>query len=41
MTPHAGSDRISIGMRGDGTSPRFYKEVTVREHKEEVRRGPG
>jgi len=41
VAPHAGSDRISIGMRGDGTSPRFYKEVTVREHKEEVRRGPG
>jgi len=24
-----GSDRVGIGMRGDGTAPRFYKQVTV------------
>eukprot|EP00976_Prorocentrum_cordatum_P101518 1192670-Prorocentrum_minimum.AAC.5 len=26
-----GSDRVGIGMRGDGTAPRFYKAVTVGE----------
>ena len=26
-----GSDRVGVGMRGDGTAPRFYKQVTVGE----------
>jgi hypothetical protein len=25
----ASSDRVGVGLRGDGTAPRFYKEVGV------------